>query len=250
MTLVSSSDRAAAIREVGRLLTRTEASDLAAALEDGEGLSSALTLLPSMRRTQVESAIGATGMGRDQSMIAAVLRGIEGARSDLGRIEPLWTMPGHVAQTGPLTTRIPTLIERARSSVVCSTFNFQTSSALWTALRDAAQRPGVNVRVYLDTAATRPKTGWTPPTPAEIAAHLAPGVVLRTKKFHDQLVRNHAKFLAVDHRFLLVTSANFSASAETRNVEFGVQIDNANLTESVERELRGAEQLLYRKVAG
>lgn len=248
--MASSTDRNAAIREVGRLLTRTEASDLAAALEDGEGLSSALTLLPSLRRTEVEPAIRATGLAQDLTMVAALLRGIEGARSDLGRIEPLWTMPGHVAQTGPLTTRIPILIERARTSVVCSTFNFQSSSALWQSLHDAAQRPGVHVRVYLDTAATRPRGSWTPPTPAEIAAQLAPGVVLRTRKFHDQLVRNHAKFLAIDHRFLLVTSANFSASAETRNVEFGVQIDNPNLTETVERELLGAEGLLYRQVDG
>jgi phosphatidylserine/phosphatidylglycerophosphate/cardiolipin synthase-like enzyme len=75
-------------------------------------------------------------------------------------------------------------------------------------------------------------------------------VVLRTKSFDGGYVRNHAKFLAVDHRFLLVTSANFSWSAEQGNIEFGVLIDNTNLTEAVERELRDAEDALYERVVG
>ena len=37
-------------------------------------------------------------------------------------------------------------------------------------------------------------------------------------------------------------------SAEQRNVEFGVRIDNANLTGLVERELMDAESLLYQRV--
>lgn len=59
------------------------------------------------------------------------------------------------------------------------------------------------------------------------------------------LVRNHAKFLAIDHRFLLITSANFSWSAEYGNVELGIAIDDPNLTEAVEREMRRAEGSLY-----
>jgi hypothetical protein len=45
-----------------------------------------------------------------------------------------------------------------------------------------------------------------------------------------------------------VTSANFSWSAENSNVEFGVMIDNANLTETVEREMREVEGILYERV--
>lgn len=54
---------------------------------------------------------------------------------------------------------------------------------------------------------------------------------------------------AVDHTLLLVTSANFSWSAEQGNPEFGVVIDNPNLTEAVQRELREAEDALYERVA-
>jgi phosphatidylserine/phosphatidylglycerophosphate/cardiolipin synthase-like enzyme len=61
-------------------------------------------------------------------------------------------------------------------------------------------------------------------------------------------VRNHAKFLSIDHRFLLVTSANFSWSAENANLEFGVIIDNPNLAEAIEQELREVEDVIFEHV--
>jgi len=131
-------------------------------------------------------------------------------------------MPGHLTRTGPLTSSVTHLVDGARQSVTCSTFNFQRSSGVWTALRQAAQRPELILRVYLDAAAA----GQGAPTAAQVAAQLRPGTVLRTKEFDGRQVRNHAKFLAIDHRFLLVTSANFSWSAEHGNIEFGVFIDN------------------------
>jgi phosphatidylserine/phosphatidylglycerophosphate/cardiolipin synthase-like enzyme len=45
-----------------------------------------------------------------------------------------------------------------------------------------------------------------------------------------------------------VTSANYSWSAEHGNVEFGVLVDDRNLTEAVEHELRDAEPMLYERV--
>jgi hypothetical protein len=47
---------------------------------------------------------------------------------------------------------------------------------------------------------------------------------------------------------MLVTSANYSWSAENSNVEFGVLIDNRNLTEVAEDEMRRAEDLLFEVV--
>jgi phosphatidylserine/phosphatidylglycerophosphate/cardiolipin synthase-like enzyme len=63
--------------------------------------------------------------------------------------------------------------------------------------------------------------------------------------FDGSPVRNHAKFLAIDHRFLLITSANFSHSAEQHNVEFGALIDNVAFTDLVEHEMQRAEENLY-----
>jgi phosphatidylserine/phosphatidylglycerophosphate/cardiolipin synthase-like enzyme len=47
-----------------------------------------------------------------------------------------------------------------------------------------------------------------------------------------------------------VTSANFSWSAEHGNIEFGVFIDNPNLTEAVEHELLRVADVLSERVVG
>lgn len=45
---------------------------------------------------------------------------------------------------------------------------------------------------------------------------------------------SHAKFIVIDHAMLLLTSANFSFSAENRNIEFGLRIHDPALAASVE----------------
>ncbi len=140
------------------------------------------------------------------------------------------------------------MVDGARQSITCSTFNFQRSSGFWGALQRAARRPGVSVRVYLDTrAADQQSQSWSPTT-AEVAAHLRPAAVYRTTTYGGDYVRNHAKLLVIDHRFLLVTSANFSRSAEHRNVEFGLLLDNPNLAEALERQLFAVQEQLYEPV--
>ena len=105
------------------------------------------------------------------------------------------------------------------------------------------------MKVYVDTHAADAagRRAWSPTTD-EVAAHLSPAIVLRTKSFDGRQIRNHSKFISIDHRFLLVTSANFSWSAENANLEFGLLVDNPNLAESVERELRDAEDVLFERV--
>ena len=96
------------------------------------------------------------------------------------------------------------------------------------------------MRVYLDTNAADSPAGHGPgrrPRPRSRRTCARPRSCGRSR-FDGRPVRNHAKFLSIDHRFLLVTSANFSWSAENGNLEFGVLIDNRNLAETVERELR------------
>lgn len=234
---------------IGQFFTGTEARELAAHLADGDTLTAALRVIAPGRRPEARTLLEAARRdGLALTAVIALLHAIEGARSAPTMVDPLWTMPGHLARSGRLTSSVGHLVDGARNSVTCSTFNFQRSSSLWTALAQAAQRPALTVRVYLDTAAAdyRPVPGS--PTTAEVAAHLHPATVLRTRPLDNKLVRNHAKFLAIDHRFMLVTSANFSWSAEYGNVEFGVLIDNRNLTESVEREMWLAEDLIFGRV--
>jgi hypothetical protein len=246
--LGSSDESASPASRLGALLTGTEAREIADHLCDGDTLTAALRVVAPGRRPEVRSLLSGV-LGADRGALVSVLRAIEGARSAPTTMDPLWTMPGHLAQHGRLTHSVTYLVDNARHSVICSTFNFQRSSGLWKVLRKAAQRPEISMKVYVDMHAADPKgrQGWSPTTD-EFATHLKPAMVLRTKSFDGRQVRNHSKFISIDHRFLLVTSANFSWSAENANLEFGVLIDNSNLAESVERELRDVEDLVFERV--
>jgi hypothetical protein len=239
----------AAARQLGLFLTGTEAREIASHLADGDTLTAALRVMSPGRRAEARALIESISADSGCGVVTAVLRAIEGARSAPTTVDPLWTMPGHLAQHGRLTHSVTYLVESARHSVVCSTFNFQRSSGLWKALRQAAQRPEITMRIYLDTnAADERQRPWSPTT-AEVAAHLRPATILRTKEFDGHQTRNHSKFISIDHRFLLVTSANFSWSAEYGNLELGVLIDNRNLAEAVEHEMREVESHIFQQVS-
>ena len=161
---------------LGEFLTGTEAKQIADRLGDGDTLTAALRVVSPGRRAETRSLVSA--LSHDD--LIGLLRAIEGARSARTTVDPLWTMPGHLARNGRLTSSVTYLVERARHSVVCSTFNFQRSSGLWTALGAAARRPEIAMRVYMDLNAADRVPRPSSPTTAEVAAHLRPGVVLRT----------------------------------------------------------------------
>lgn len=239
-----------AAARLGRLLTGTEAGKLAARLADGDSLTQALQGIAPGRKAEVRRALEeADIVPTNLSVALAVLTAIEGAATArTTEISPIWTLPGNLANYGALTTSAKDLVLTARQSVTCSTFNFQKSSALWDALREVTARGTVDVRIYLDTrAADQPKWPGSP-TSAEVAAQLPGASVYRTRKLNGTFVRNHAKFVAVDHQFLIVTSANFSRSAEHHNVELGLRVDSRPLTELVEKQVHDAAPSVYEVV--
>ena len=59
-----------------------------------------------------------------------------------------------------------------------------------------------------------------------------------------------AELLSIDHRFLLVGSASFSCSAEERNVELCLRLDDPALAHGVEKQLRDLEEVVYEQVHG
>ncbi|MDR2973686.1 MAG: DISARM system phospholipase D-like protein DrmC [Propionibacteriaceae bacterium] len=238
-------------RDLGSYLTGTEAKELADHLSGGETLSQALKVVSQARRTEVRQMLQEAGLGLDNRDLAiAVLRAIEGVHRHVTTITPVWTTPHNLAEHGGLTASTHHLVTAARESVICSTFNFQRSSALWTALKEAAARTEVNVRIYVDTDAADSRPESWKPTTTEIATELAGAVILRTCAHSDgQRPRNHAKFIAIDHQFLLVTSANFSKSAEQLNIELGIRIDDPILTQRVETQMRSLEAHLYERVS-
>lgn len=244
--MASSETSPDAARRLGALLTATQAADLSVRIERGDTLTSALRVVDSAARAEIRRLMDSAGIGvADRERAVAVLRAIEGAKSVVTAVEPVWTMPAHLARGGRLQSSVVRLVKGARTSVTCSTYNFQRSSGLWSALHEAAGRPEILLRVYVDGRAA---TGRSTPSVAEIARHLHPAQVFQSTVFDGAHVRNHAKYVIIDHRFTLITSANFSWSAEHGNVEFGVLLDNPNLADSIEREARRAEDSLFERV--
>ena len=129
-------------------LTGLEAKEIADRLEDDATLTGALQAVAVARRVAVRELLGRAGLGvACREVTVAVLRAVEGAHEHQTRITPVWTTPGDLAQYGHLTTSVRHYVDGARESVVCATFNFQRSSALWQALARAAARPEVAVRI-------------------------------------------------------------------------------------------------------
>lgn len=236
-----------AVRELAAFLTGSEARQLADRLGAGETLTQALVVVGSGRRAEVRQLISAVTTATLESLVP-VLRAIEGAHEHRSTVDPVWTAPKNLAGTGQLTSSIRHFVTQARESVMCSTFNFQRSSALWVALREVSQRPEVDVRIYVDTTAADQHTTQWSPTTAAMAGELPGATILRTAPVDGRPVRNHAKFIAVDHQYLVVTSANFSRSAEEFNVELGLVLTDPLVTRAVECQMEALGSHIYEVV--
>ena len=144
----------------------------------------------------------------------------------LRELTPVWTMPGNEANTGHLTSEFHRIVGAARQSVTAATYNFQDTSNMWTALKAASEQPGVVVTVYVDAGVADGAT---------VKAQLPKATVYRSAVLpNGKPVVSHAKFIVVDHELLLITSANFSYSAENKNIEFGILVRDTALATSVE----------------
>jgi phosphatidylserine/phosphatidylglycerophosphate/cardiolipin synthase-like enzyme len=231
-----------ACRALGELLTGSEARELADRLGAGASLSQALAVVGVPRRQAVRAQLRAAGLGVAEPGTVGVLRAIEGALGAGSTITPIWTAPGNLAGMGHLHASVQDLISRARESVVCATYNFQRNSRLWVALQQASARPEVSVRIYVDTGAADDHPVRWRPTTEQVAAAMPGARVFRSATFDGARVRSHTKFVAVDHQYLVVTSANFSKPAEDTNIELGLFTHDAVLAQSVERQMQRLEE--------
>ena len=154
MSRVSAEDTES-LRALGAFLTGSEAGGIAARLAAGATLSQALGVVPAPRRRRARKLMNAGGLGpqtREHSV--AVLSAVAGAAAKLRDVTPVWTAPAGTVGGGPLTGDVFALVGGANSSLVCATFNLQPTSVLWSALLTLCrEKPGVSVRLYLDTQA-------------------------------------------------------------------------------------------------
>lgn len=226
------------LAELGSFLTATEAERLALQFEAGAPASIAAREIAIARREQVKGLLVGAEIGpSDPSRAASVLRAISGAKTVLRELTPVWTMPGNEANTGHLTSEFHRIVGAARQSVTAATYNFQDTSHMWTALKSASEQPGVVVTVYVDAGVADAAT---------VKAQLPRATVYRSAVLpNGKQVVSHAKFIVVDHELLLITSANFSYSAENRNVEFGILVRDTALATSVEATMTSKHGSLY-----
>ncbi|HEU5271376.1 MAG TPA: DISARM system phospholipase D-like protein DrmC [Jatrophihabitans sp.] len=223
---------------LGEFLTASEAEALAVQFESGQHTIKALTAVNTARRERAKQLLVAAGLGHQESFrTAAVLKAIAGAKSLRHDLTPVWTMPGNEAKVGHLTGEFHRLVEGARIAVTCATYNFQDTSNMWGALKYAAAQPGVTVTVYVDGEVVEATS---------VKDHLPKATVYRSRILPGgKRVRSHAKFVIIDHQYLLLTSANFSYSAEQLNIEFGLLVHDSALAESVESSMASKHGILY-----
>jgi phosphatidylserine/phosphatidylglycerophosphate/cardiolipin synthase-like enzyme len=229
------------LKQLGEYLTATEAQSLAALLGFGEHTKHALASVGPARRDRVAELLKAAGLGHvSPELSVAVLRGIAGAKSAHRDLVPVWTMPGNEATIGHLTNQFHDVVLAARIAVTCATYNFSPTSAMWNALQKASEEPDLAVCVYVDSGVG---------DAAGIKARLPRATVYRSAILPDgNPIVSHAKFIVVDHEIVLLTSANFSYSAENRNVEFGLLIRDSGLALSIESTVASKRGSLYELV--
>ena len=237
---------------LGKTLSGLESENMAYSLDDGETIIRACDAVHASHRRQVFELLERIGFdlhSRDDGTLQRILLVLVGARSEENKTVPVWTAPLGYAQLGELNSSRDTLIARARTSIVCSTYNLTDTSVLWNAWKNASDRRGVDIRIYADAGVNEETDGAGRTMLERACREITGAVVFKTRRLEgNRACRNHAKFLSVDHQVLLVTSANFSYSAENLNIELGLKIEDSNLTEMVERQMREFETTLYERV--
>lgn len=241
---------------LGRLLTATEARRVADGLAKGRPVSSAVQGVDPRRRTAVERACRAVAADGGPAGLRLVLRSLASSLDRDADVLPMWTIPGNIHAAGGVTTQLVEHVHGARASVICSSFNLQRSSSLLGAPAAIDPDSGIDVHVFVDTAAAEGRqtvrgrrTPSTALSPKQLVELLPGAHVWQTRAFRGRLIRNHAKFVAIDHQKLVVTSANMSRSAERHNVELGLIITDRLLTQQVESALFGFRDVVYRRAS-
>jgi phosphatidylserine/phosphatidylglycerophosphate/cardiolipin synthase-like enzyme len=227
--------------ELGEFLTASEAVGLAVQFSSGQHIVKALGAINAARRERARSLLTAASLDHtDVERSIAVLHAIAGAKALHRDLTPVWTMPGNEAKTGHLTGEFHRLVQAARQSVTCATYNFERTSQMWTVLEQASGQPGVVVTVYVDGDKA---------DAAKVKTQLPHATVYQSAMLpNGKPVVSHAKFIIIDHEVLLLTSANFSFSAENKNIEFGLLVHDSALAESVEGTMISKHGSLYQLV--
>lgn len=222
------------IERLGQLLSADEAARIAAELRQRRLAHLAAKRAYPQHRVEVKKLLGdLLTTDSDVLRAAAVLDGIA-AVPRVAQPELVWTSPRVPGAEGRTTLAALDLINRAETTVYAATYSAGRLSPHLIALANVSAR-GVAVTVVVDTQQRSDH--------AEIIRQELPTARMWTLAQPDDgsWAIQHAKLIAVDDRFSLVTSANFSKAAAQRSLECGLQSTDP----SVARALREYLELLH-----
>jgi len=173
------------------------------------------------------------------------------------RIDLVWTGPeAEAAESRKTAVVVRRLFEEARESVLVAGYAFDHGAEILGPLHTAMAERGVRATIFLDIPGQAPSE-------AEITAFATQqidsflkenwpfGEPLPTIYYDPRTVSPsvnaslHAKCVVIDDTRALVTSANFTSRAQTRNIEVGVLIEDADFA----RRLAGHWQALVTRGA-
>lgn len=179
-------------------------------------------------------------------MIDALAADRDRAERSRDDIELAWTGPDALGTECRDSARVlEELFDSATASVLLAGYNLRPGAHFEALARAAKRHPALRVEVFAHVFADQHPTvsAALSAHDAELRAALA-GVPLAQVMAHRpspaliELARErrfsaHAKCVTVDDRRVLVTSANFSFSAQEKNVELGVVLDDRRLASRI-----------------
>lgn len=206
-----------ALVRLAKVLTPTQATSIAASLEEDGRLDYAAATLPGSSHPGVVALNEALALVGKSMLLAAILRGYAAAAAQAP--EPpraVWSGPSFDGDSDHTTAAVSHLIDEATEDVFASTFSATVASPFVEALWRAIAR-GVSVTVLLEgakmvdtaNALTKKLEG------ARFLTYVAP---------NGEYGVQHSKVAIIDSAVALVTSANFSDAAAHRNLEAGVLV--------------------------
>ncbi len=171
------------------------------------------------------------------------------------QLELVWSGPEPAAAQARDTGQVlRELFAAAERRVIIAGFAFWGASTIFEALhRRALARPlAIEFFIHLDPTGADPHM-----TSAAFFRHTWPWTDVRVDVYYDTRIDGdgeqgsmHAKCVVVDEAAAFITSANFTAAAQQRNVEVGVLIRDADFATRVAAQWRTlASRGLFRPLA-
>lgn len=234
---------AAAIADVARQLAPAHLAGVAAAYRKQPGYSAAAAakaaaVLPGPHRPLLSGLHGVWATEPDIPGVALAI-GLEGAAamestSDRTAVEVVVTGPNSPAAPVRLTSEVVRrLVDDAKTRVMLVSYAAYQLDSVIKALDRAVEERGVTVQLVLESAAHLDGGG---------GAHAYAKFQVYEWPPHERVppeAKLHAKAVLVDGRDVLLTSANMTKAAYSKNIELGVLCRGGSTARDVQQHFDG-----------